>query len=104
MHEIHEYEGRKWVVLLSSVVAAVLVAAAVFFAGRAIYRSARHTETKKPTTVQTQPAPAKVPAKTTQPPTSSLPNNGPGNTAAIFIISSIGAGGLHYGFKRRRGA
>ncbi|MGA3150620.1 MAG: hypothetical protein ABSD10_03365 [Candidatus Saccharimonadales bacterium] len=113
LHEFHEREGRRWLLLALHILAAMIVATAVVFAARTIYRSAVHKPVKTQTMSQKTRGNNKQSPKTSgsskpvtsSPPTTSLPNNGPGNVAVIFTVSAVAAGGLHYAvMHRRRGA
>jgi len=116
-NELRAREGRRWLIIIMYLLAALIIAAAVVFLGRWIYRSATHDNTKKGTSVtQVQQQTPKQPATTgtgkpngqaaqsgaTTP--NSLPNNGPGNLVAVFVVSAVAAGSLHYVVKRRQGA
>lgn len=114
-HEFHEHEGRRWPVILMYIVLAFLVAVAVVFAGRWVYRKATHQTAKTTSTNQgsvpaapTANAPANKPpsgASNNQTPTSAnsqLPNNGPGDVVAIFVGITFVAGALHYMYTLRR--
>lgn len=109
-HEFHEDEGRHWPRVVGYVLAAVIVAVVAVFLGRTVYRSVRHNPTKPQTTTgvrqtfikQSPKTPAKNPPDNPTP--NQLPNNGPGNIVALFTVSALASGGLHYALKRRRGA
>lgn len=115
LHEFHEQEGRRWPVILVYTLLAFLVAVAVVFAGRWVYRKATHQTTKTTSTNQggvpaapTASAPANNPpsgASSNQTPTSTnvqLPNNGPGDVIAIFVGTALAVGGLHFLYALRR--
>lgn len=115
LHEFHEQEGRRWPVILVYTLLAFLVAVAVVFAGRWVYRKATHQTTKTTSTNQgsvpvapTANTPANNPpsgASSNQTPTSTngqLPNNGPGDVIAIFIGTALAVGGLHYLYGLRK--
>ncbi|OGL35220.1 hypothetical protein A3F65_04230 [Candidatus Saccharibacteria bacterium RIFCSPHIGHO2_12_FULL_47_16b] len=110
--------GRRILMLIVYFLMALAVAVLVVFGGRWLYK----TITKKdqpattnqpagnnvpqqpsptPTTPTTPtPRPAPTPSQTSQ--TSQLPNNGPGDIAAIFVGTAIAIGGLHYVISLRR--
>ena len=111
MHEFHEYEGRRWPVVLGYILIALAVGLVVVLLGRTVYRSAHHNVTKPQTPAQTQHVNKKQPPKPSgagnvaiTPPSSQLSNTGPGNVAVIFITSALTAGSFHYVLKRRRDA
>jgi hypothetical protein len=115
-------EGRSWPLLALYGVAALLIAVGIVFGARAIYH---HSKNKNGPTI-TQPSDTtKAPSQTSlttpstnQPSTGSnttnnsasssssgnLPNNGPGSVAAVFVGTSLLAGGLHYIITLRRAA
>ena len=116
-NELRAREGRRWVIIIMYLLAALIISAAVVFLGRWIYRSTTHENTKKGTSVtqvqqQTPKQPVvtgtgktndqSAPSGTATP--NSLPNNGPGNLVAVFVVSAVAAGSLHYVVKRRQGA
>jgi uncharacterized membrane protein YraQ (UPF0718 family) len=100
--EVHS--SRNWLLLAAYFLAGLIVAVGVVFAARYIYQQTRDEE-KKPVTANNTPAPqpsadgtpSTPPSPQNRPPTpSTLPNNGPENVAALFVLSSIAAGGVHY--------
>jgi hypothetical protein len=130
--EYSNRSGRRWPVLVMYIVAALLVATAVVFAGRWIYdTTSNNSDNTSVSTKQgiksTNPSP-QAPAQTaapnsssgkagtTPPPSSSasgnnrpasppagnLPNNGPGEVVALFIGTSLVAAVLHYAFTLKR--
>lgn len=114
-HELHEHEGRRWPVILVYALLAFLVAVAVVFAGRWVYRKATNHTAKTTSTNQgsvptapTANAPANNPpsgasSNQTPPSTNSqLPNNGPGDVMAIFVGTALAVGGLHYLYGLRK--
>jgi len=107
-HEFHEFEGRRWPLIVLHLLAALIIATSVVYLGRWIYRSSVHT-TKTPGKLknislkQTSQSPSgSQPAANSA--TNNLPNNGPGNLVAVFGVTAASAGSLHYVIKRRRGA
>jgi len=106
-HEFHEYEGRRWPVVLGYILIALAVAVGVVLLGRAAYRSTHHGATKPQTQYINRKQPPKPPATSgtaVAPPTNQISNTGPGNAAAIFTASALTAGSFHYVLKRRRDA
>lgn len=119
--EFHEHQGRRWPVILIYTSLAFLVAVAIVFAGRWIYRKTTHqaTKTTKPETSDSNKLPATPPTGNQQPSsgsvtnnpapgagqsqtTSQLPNNGPGDVVAIFVGTSILIGGAHFIYNLRK--
>lgn len=102
--------------IIGLVIAGVVLVVLLVLAARWIYHKAHQNNTKPTSTTKTTPAAPSTnqPAQgaptspgTTTPPSSSsqnaqLPNNGPGDVAAIFIGSSLAAAGLHYIITIRR--
>lgn len=112
-HEFHEQDGRHWPVTLMYIVLAFLVACLVVFAGRWIYRKTTHQTTTSgaPSTSDNNKPPSTPQSGTTGSPTSGtgqsqttsqLPNNGPGDVAAIFVGVSLATAGIHYIVSIRR--
>ena len=115
--EYQQSDGRRWPMLFAALAAALLIALALFYGGRWVYRSIFGDDTPAPAPVQptrenglkpqtTEPPlnPSPSPKSNTPAPTpSQLPNNGPGNVVAIFITTSLAAAGLHYIISLRRG-
>lgn len=126
--QVHRREGRRWTILATYLIVALLVAAGVVFGGRWIYHKVHKSN-------NAQPAPAsggKVPqaptstnkqsgassstnkpstssgqSSSSQPPTSTpqggqITNTGPGDVIAIFVASSLAAAALHYIISLRR--
>jgi hypothetical protein len=108
MHEFHEYEGRRWPVILAYVLASLAVAVALIFSVRWAYRLSIGHSVKKPATGHLKKISLKIApgsnaiAKGSSAP--NLPNNGPGDVAAVFVGSAAAGGGVHYIIKRRRDA
>jgi hypothetical protein len=126
--------GRRWPVLVVYIIAALLVATAVVFAGRWVYHKVSNSDkttsvstregikstnpspqapaqsaepknpsgnsgTAAPPSSSSRPSATTPPSKSSSPPSpspGSLPNNGPGEVIALFIVSSVAAAGLHY--------
>ncbi len=122
-HEFHERKSRRWPVILMYIILAFVVALLVVLAGRWIYRTATHqtAKTTKPGTSDNNKLPPAAPTGNQQPgsgatnssassaPTAGqnqtngkLPNNGPGNVAAIFVGTAIVVGGLHFLYNLRK--
>ena len=114
-NEFHEYEGRRWPVILMYIVLAFAVALLVVFAGRWVYHKTTHqtAKTTKPETSDSNKLPPAPPTGNQQPnsgsttsssasgtsqnqTTGQLPNNGPGSIAAIFVGTAAVVGGLHF--------
>jgi hypothetical protein len=98
-------ERYRWVVLALYAIAAFLVAVALVFGARWIYRSIHNNNeqtVKQPVSTNQNPQQPAPPTPTTNTPsqpnnsTNDLPNNGPGDVVALFIGSSAVAAGLHY--------
>lgn len=118
--DVQELQGRRWPVLIMYFGLALAVAVLVVFGGRWVYKQITGNESKptppSPTGQGAPPTPAPTPApaaptpsvsqnQTAQPtPSGQLPNNGPGEVAAIFVGTAIIVGGLHYliGLRRAR--
>jgi|SRR5581483_4241603 len=114
-HEFMRREGRRWPVIILILLAALLISVGVVFLGRWIYRSA-HDHNSKPTTAvqQKQAASNTRPTesgagkssapsqKKTQSTSNTLPNNGPGNLAAIFTAATVLSAGTHYIIRSRQ--
>ena len=110
-HEFHEHEGRRWPVVLVYTALAFLVAVAVVFAGRWVYQKVTQKPKPAPTAGNNQgqaPAPPAssqpiTPSPSGQPGTGGeLPNNGPGDVAAIFVGTALVVGGLHFLYSLRK--
>ncbi|HET6864153.1 MAG TPA: hypothetical protein VFH37_03080 [Candidatus Saccharimonadales bacterium] len=117
--------GQAWVRLAAAIVGAVILVILIVLLARFIYHKAHNHATPNTPTAQNTPAvsnnkqPASTAPKstsnsssnsssttTTQPTstksTTQLTNTGPGNVVAIFVGSSLIAGGLHYLISVRR--
>lgn len=114
-HEFHEYEGRRWPVILIYIILAFLAAVAIVFAGRWIYHKTTHqtAKTTKPEAADTSKLPAAPPGnnsantnpsttKSTTPTNGQLPNNGPSDVVAIFVGTALAVGGLHFIYTLRK--
>lgn len=117
--EIRQVNRPSWVILLGAAVAILLISTGLVFGGRWVYRSIKNEPAKQPvsqpTPSTTTPSP-QPPAGTTKPPApqpsppsgtpsptpTPLPQNGPGEVAALFIGASLAAAGLHYLISLRR--
>lgn len=121
-----ERQGRRWLMLIVYFLMALAVAILVVVGGRWIYRSVTDKNEPAPTTTTNQPAGQNVPQApgASQPPQSpdsqpsdsgtapapgqgntqagQLPDNGPGNIAALFVGVALVTGGLHYIYSLRR--
>lgn len=105
-----------WLRLVVYGLAAFVVAIALVFGGRWLYRSIHHSpgqvvqqpsNTPKLTTPKSPPSPSsgsQTPSNTSPSPNSNtkLPQNGPGDVVALFVGTSLAAAGLHYLFQLRR--
>jgi hypothetical protein len=107
--EFHEFEGRRWTILLGYILMAIAVAVAVVLLGRAAYRLATNSSAKVSAPTQTQrinknqlARPSGASNTVVTPSPNQLSNTGPGDTAALFTISALTAGGIHYALKRRQ--
>ena len=121
----------RWLHLLLYLITALIFAFFLVLGGRWVYHKTHHTNqvAKAPATNTVPAAPSskssnQVAAKPSTPSassnnsnssasgsasasksnssSSSLPNNGPGDTVAIFIVTSLGAAALHYIVTARR--
>lgn len=110
-----EREPRRWLAIVLYAILALIVAAAVVFAGRWIYDKLTNDKpvpTPPPSGGQGQtpppPANGQVPTPTPTPTpaprsgSTSLPNNGPGDVLALFVGVTIAVAGLHYIYSLRR--
>lgn len=98
--------NRNWPMLLALAVAVFAFAVLLFFAGRWVYHELHHDSTAKPTPAvnkgPTGPSGNSSFTSTSKSNSSALATNsqlantGPGNIAAIFLISSFAAASLHY--------
>jgi len=112
VHEFHEYEGRKWPVVIGYLLAALAVAFAVVFFGRWVYRASVGTGGKNPAEGHLKQVSLKITATENGKSSGSssnaskggLPNNGPGGSAALFGATVLISSSLHYAIKRRRDA
>lgn len=117
--EYQQSDGRRWPMLFAALAAALLIALALFYGGRWVYRSIFGSDPQTPTPIQptrenglqpqntAPPAqnPTPSPTPRSNPPSPSptqLPNNGPGNVMAVFVTTSLAAAGLHYIISLRR--
>jgi hypothetical protein len=122
MSEPQPSNKARWPILLIYGLGALVVAILLVFGGRWIYRSVtdnspapapqtqisqnRSNQSTQQPQKSTTPSPSpsstgtnsqgKTPSPTPNPP--SLPSNGPGDVAALFIIVSLAAAWLHYRF------
>jgi hypothetical protein len=112
-HEFYEHKGRRWPTILAFVLLAFLVTLLVVFTGRWIYNKTTHktSKTTAPETSNTSALPATptpststggVTAQSTTSTSSQLPNNGPGDVAAIFVGTALAMGGLHFLYNLRK--
>ncbi|MEK7561566.1 MAG: hypothetical protein AAB541_01765 [Patescibacteria group bacterium] len=112
-HEFHEHKGRRWPVTSMYIVLAFLVAVAIVSAGRWIYRKTTHnnlpvaapTDNQQPSLSGATSSPASsspAPGAGQNQTASQLPNNGPGDVAAIFVGVALAVGGLHFLYNLRK--
>lgn len=115
---LEERRERRWLMLIVYFLMALAVAILVVFGGRWAYRAITHKNKpattnqpagnnvpQEPTTTPTTPitpTPTAQPGTTTPSQTAQLPNNGPGNIAAIFIGTALAVSALHYLYSLRR--
>lgn|SRR3989338_1682345 len=115
---LEERRERRWLMLIVYFLMALAVAILVVFGGRWAYRAITHNDkpatTNQPagnnvpqqpsptpsTPATPTPQPTTTPSQTTQ--TTQLPNNGPGDIAAIFIGTTVIVGGLHFIYNLRK--
>ena len=112
--EYNQPSGRRLPMLFIALAVALLVALALFYGARWVYRSIFDSDEPEPVSVQTTgdstlspqenatPQPSPTPTTTPTPNPNALPNNGPGDVAAIFAGTSLAAAGLHYIISLRR--
>jgi hypothetical protein len=108
-------ERYGWVALILYALGAFVIAVALVFGVRWIYRSIHHSNQ----TTAPQPVSVSQPTKKSKSSSSSnsshqsqsdsdsngsqsLPDNGPGDVAALFVGTSAVAAGLHYFVRTRR--
>lgn len=118
--------GQAWIRLAAAIVGAVILVILIVLLARLIYHKAHNHATPNTPAAQNTPAVSnnKQPASTAPKATSNsssnssgssaatpstgtksttqLTNTGPGNVVAIFVGSSLAAGGLHYLISVRR--
>jgi cytoskeletal protein RodZ len=122
-----EYESRNWLRIAGLAVLAIVAVVLIMLAARWLYRAiSNNDEPSKTNTSQTTPttttqqnqsgtsqsttSTSQVQGSTSSGTSSStssasattLPNNGPGDTAAIFLGSVVVAATIHYGLGLRR--
>ena len=121
--EFHQHRGRRWPLILSYLVLALVFATLLVFGGRWIYHKVHKptsgvyvkpeatnklpptqsgSKTKKSTAAGGNKSNSSSSTKTSPRASSNLPNNGPGNVAALFVTTVIVASGLHYIYQLRR--
>jgi hypothetical protein len=111
---------RQWIMLALYILMALVVAILVVMEARWVYHKVHNNNGPNPTPVAPQvvaPAPEAPPKKSPNPvpvapPSSSshsttanpntIPNNGPGDVAALFVGISLASAGLHYAFALKR--
>lgn len=121
--------GLAWLRALSMILVAIILVVLIVLFARWVYHKAHHSDIQtKPATSQQQSgassssteqgqssggsssnnSSSSSPTNTNNTPPSSgntpnqLPNNGPGNVAAVFVGTSLAAAGLHYVITSRR--
>lgn len=112
-------DGQPWLRILGAVLAAIIILFLLAILARWIYHLVTNDNQPAPPTSQNNPASSgqkKQPGATNTPAPSdnsgssatggnqNLPNNGPGDVAAIFVGVSLAAAGLHFIYSLRKDA